>query len=140
MATLDDAFPSKYIKAADLRGNEVVVKITHVTTDEIDKKQKFLCWFAGKQKALVLNITNFKAIVKITGYDNTDDWTGAEICLYPTMTDYAGDQVAAIRIKAAPARVQQARPSSADMGRDDAPVPSRRPAPQNDMANDEIPF
>lgn len=116
----NDAFPSKFLAAADLKGKDVVVKITHVASDEIGNKQKFICYFAGAKKGLVLNKTNFNTIVKVTGQDDTDDWTGSEICLYPTMVDFQGDQVDAIRIKAAPKK-SGARPSSAEMPRDDFP-------------------
>ena len=138
----NDAFPSKFIAAADLQGEERTLKITHVDTDEIGGKKKFICHFAGAKKGLVLNKTNFKTIVKVTGRDDTDDWTGHMVCLYPTMVDFQGEQVDAVRIKAAPKsagpRTQQsARPSSADMGRDDD-MPPPRSAPR-DM-DDEIPF
>lgn len=148
MPTLTEAFPSKFLSASDLQGREVVVKITHVTSEKLGNDQKFICYFAGKQKGLALNKTNFKNIVRITGYDNTDDWTGADICLYEAMVDFQGDSVPAVRIKAplkAPAaRGTQptARPSSADQGRDDFPgdqPPPRRPAPRDDM-DDEIGF
>jgi hypothetical protein len=96
-----DAFPSKYIAAADLNDKDVVVKITHVTTEEIGNKQKFICYFAGGKKGLVLNKTNWNSIVRITGMEDSDDWTGMEICLFPTMVDFQGDSVPAVRVKAA---------------------------------------
>lgn len=114
-----DAFPSKYISAADLQGKEATVKITHVSTDEIGGKQKFICFFAGKQKGLVLNKTNWNNIVKITGFEDSDDWTGAQVTLYETMVDFQGESVPAVRVKgppksAAPQR-GPARASSAEM-------------------------
>lgn len=118
----NEAFPSKFLAAADLEGEEKTVKITHVDTDEIGGKQKFICHFAGAKKGLVLNKTNFNTIVKVTGQDDTDDWTGCEVVLYPTMVDFQGDQVDAIRIKAPAKKAgaqRTARPSSADQGRSD---------------------
>ena len=137
----NDAFPSKFIAAADLNGEERTVKITHVDSDEIGGKQKFICHFAGAKKGLVLNKTNFNTIVKVTGQDDTDDWTGCEIVLYPTLVDFPRDQVDAVRIKA-PAKKNGARPSSADQGRDDFPgdKPAPRARPKNDDMNDEIGF
>lgn len=141
----NDAFPSKFIAAADLQGEERTLKITHVDTDEIGGKKKFICHFAGAKKGLVLNKTNFNTIVKVTGQDDTDDWTGFEVCLYPTMVDFQGEQVDAVRIKAAPKKAapqrtqQTARQSSADMGRDDD-MPPQRSAPQRGEMDDEIPF
>src|SRR5688572_30608835 len=75
-----DAFPSKYISASDLGGQEVTVKITHIAPEEIGGKQKYICYFAGKKKGLVLNKTNWNTIARISGRDDTDDWTGVEIC------------------------------------------------------------
>lgn len=137
----NDAFPSKYIAAADLQGTDRVVKITHVATDEIGGKQKFICYFAGAKKGLVLNKTNFNTIVKVTGQDDTDDWTGCEICLYPTMVDFQGDQVDAVRVKVPPKKAG-ARQSSADIGRDDFPgdKPTPRARDPRDDMNDEIGF
>lgn len=132
---INEAFPSKYIAAADL-DKETTVKITHVVSDEIDGKQKYICYFAGAKKGLVLNKTNFKTIIRLTGQEDTDDWTGCKICLYPTTVDYQGDQVAAIRIKAPPENgnaAPPARQSSADIGRE----PPKR---ASDQMDDEIPF
>lgn len=137
-----DAFPSKFLSAADLQGREAIVKITHVATDEIGGKQKFICYFAGKQKGLVLNKTNWNNIVKITGQDDSDDWTGATVCLYETMVDFQGESVPAVRVKAPPKSAQKPRPSSAEMGRDDD-FPGDRPTPRaqvRDDMNDEIGF
>lgn len=103
-----EAFPSKYISAADLGGQEAVVKITHVTTEEIGGKQKFICYFAGKKKGLVLNKTNWNTIVRITGMEDSDDWTGAEVCLFEAMVDFQGESVPATRIKAVPRRASVA--------------------------------
>jgi hypothetical protein len=109
-----EAFPSKYISASDLQGNDVVVKITHITTEEIGGKQKFICYFAGKKKGLVLNKTNWNTIVRITGMDDSDDWTGAEVCLFETMVDFQGDSVPAVRIKNVPRRDNGAQQRVAD--------------------------
>ncbi len=118
----NDAFPSKFLAAADLQEQDRTLKITHVDTDEIGGKQKFICHFAGAKKGLVLNKTNFNTIVKVTGEDDTDNWTGHSVCLYPTMVDFQGDQVAAIRIKAPANKPQrQAIPD-----RDNAPIPPPR--------------
>lgn len=133
-----EAFPSKYISAADLQGREVVVKITHVAPDEIGGKQKFICYFAGKQKGLVLNKTNWNSIVRVSGHEDSDTWTGVEVCLYEAMVDFQGDSVPAVRIK--PPR-PKARPAAADAEHDD--FPGDKPAPRStkrDDMNDEIGF
>lgn len=125
-----DAFPSKYLKAADLQGRQVPVKITHVDTETLNGEKKFILHFAGKAKGMVLNKTNWNNIAKLYG-DESDDWTGQEIILFEAMVDFQGDTVPSIRVKG-PSAKAGARPSSADMGRD--------PAPKSDDMNDSIPF
>lgn len=129
-----DAFPSKFIAAADLQDKEAVVKITHIATDEIGGKQKYVCFFAGKQKGLVLNKTNWNSIVRISGHDDTDDWTGVSICLYPTMVDFQGDSVPAVRVKAPKGGSRQDVPQTAPPPR--MPADSQR----REAMDDEIPF
>jgi len=136
MPTSNDAFPSKFISASDLQGREPVVKITHVTSDEIGGKQKYVCFFAGKQKGLVLNKTNWNNIVRISGCDNSDDWTGVNVCLFEAMVDFQGESVPAVRIKSPPKSAQQeqgARPSASEM---------KQPVKQAaaDEMSDQIPF
>lgn len=127
-----EAFPSKFISAADLQGRDVTVKITHVAADEIGGKQKFVCFFAGKQKGLVLNKTNWNSIVRITGLDDSNDWTGAEICLYEAMVDFQGDSVPAVRIKPPPKREGVGRPTPAQ-------VAQSHQAPLRDELDDGVP-
>ncbi len=140
----NDAFPSKYIKAADLQGNDVVVKITHAVVEKLNGEDKVIVYFAGKTKGLVCNKTNFNQIVKISGFDDTDDWTGVSVCLYETMVDFQGDSVAAVRVKSPPKKngtQPTARPSSADQGRDDFPGDTPAPKkPAREELNDEIGF
>ena len=144
-----EAFPSKYISAADLQDNEVLVKISHVAPEEIGGKQKYIAYFAGKKKGLVLNKTNWNAIARITGHDDTDDWTGAEICLYEAMVDFQGDSVPAVRIKA-PRKVSvaagnittgpQPRADERVYADERAPQPPARRAPATADLDDEVPF
>lgn len=130
-----DAFPSKYISAADLKDNDVVVKITHVTTEEIGNKQKFICYFAGKKKGLVLNKTNWNSIARITNMDDSDDWTGMEVCLFPTMVDFQGESVAAVRVKPVPRAAQNPRHATITTG----PQPRTTP-PLDEARGDPIPY
>ena len=65
---------------------------------DIGDDNKPVARFKNKSKALVLNKTNLRSIEEITGTDETDDWRGARITLYPTRVDYQGRRVDAIRI------------------------------------------
>lgn len=142
-----EAFPSKYISAADLQGHDVNAKITHITSEEIGGKQKFICYFAGKKKGLVLNKTNWNSIVRISGQDDTDDWTGVEVCLFEAMVDFQGDIVPAVRVKAPQKRVSVAggtvstapqRMAQTDDGYQDERSP--QPPVRRTDPDDTIPF
>ena len=85
---------SNYLKADDLKGKTIRVKINEVEVHEFEndgkKKKQLVLYFVGKEKVLGLNITNANSIAKILG-DDTDHWIGGEIKIYPTTTDF-GDK------------------------------------------------
>lgn len=96
-------FPSKYVRAADLQGRDVTVEIASVAMEELvmaggKKDKKPVMHFAGKDKSLVLNKTNATTIAKTLGND-TDQWVGKSITLYPTKTACGGEQVDCIRVR-----------------------------------------
>lgn len=148
MAKISDAFPSKYLAAADLNGNNVTVTISRASIEEIgqgaDKDRKIVLSFAGKNKQFVCNKTNAKVIAGLHG-DDTDDWLGKSITLCPREVEFQGDMVLAIRVslqrpaapsakketatttktaagkKAAPATEPEAEPDSLEGDPADAP-------------------
>ena len=130
MGNINDAFPSNYLKASDLRGSEPVVTIDRVAFEPVGRQRemKAVLYFAGKDKGLVLNKTNATKITQLTGSPETDDWSGMRIKLYPSETEFGGESVECIRIKAAPA----------NGSRQAAPPPP--PPSQNDNEEDSVPF
>lgn len=101
MPNINDAFPSNYIKASDLKGAAVVVTIDRVEFEPVgrDKEMKAVCYFLGKQKGMVLNKTNGRKITEIAGSPLTEEWHGTAIVIYPTETEFAGETVECIRVK-----------------------------------------
>jgi len=130
---INDTFPSKHLKASDLKGAIVPVTISHLEIEEIGQKKdkKPVLYFAGKDKGLVLNKTNSKRIADLLGSPETDDWAGQKIALYPSETEFQGDTVECIRVKAA-------------LGKNGAkPKPQPEPEPEQTYAgesDDDIPF
>lgn len=126
---ISDAFPSTYLKAADLRGQNVNVVMSHVNMEEVGDGHKPIVYFQGKDKGLVLNKTNANNIVAAYGED-TDDWAGGKLILFPAMVDFQGKTVEAIRVRVPPrkpaAAAQRAQATTSD---------ERNPPP-----NDDIPF
>jgi hypothetical protein len=123
------AFPGQYIKAADLQGKRVQVVVDHVEMEDIGGEQKPVVHFRGKERGLVLNKTNANAIWGINGSDDTDEWGGTSIILYPSKTDFQGKRVDCIRID--PPDQKPAAPSRV------APVYNAEPLPEDD---DSVPF
>lgn len=135
MANIDELYPSKYIKAGDLKGQDVAVVITSQTIEEVGKteEKKPVLWFEGKQKGLILNRTNANVIGKAFGRE-TGAWAGKSIVLYPTQTEFGGEMVDAVRIRppAAPEMALEAKPDK-DGGAGNVVA-------MKDEMNDSIPF
>jgi len=125
---VNDAFPSKTLKASDLDGNQVTVTIARVEIEKMGTDQKPVVYFKGKDKGLVLNKTNSKRIVEITGSAETDDWKGHSIVLFPTETEFQGETVDCIRIKKPGAQ------------KGSAPKNPPQPADDFQVSDDDVPF
>lgn len=124
---VNTAFPSKYLKAADLGDTQPVVTISHVEIEEVgqDKEKRPVCYFQGKVKGVVLNRSNANSITAISGTPETDEWPGVQVQLYVAVVSFRGEEVEAIRMRA-PKVAPKPRP---------APVP-----PPPEMTADDIPF
>lgn len=92
------AFPGAYLKAADLAGKRVGVVIERVEMEDIGGETKPILHFRGKERGLVLNKTNANSISMILGTDETDNWPGKRVTLYPSKTDFQGKRVDCIRV------------------------------------------
>lgn len=141
---IGSAFPSKYLKAADLGENKVLVIIERVEVEDVGaqgrKESKPVLFFRGKDKGLVLNKTNARKIASILGTDETDEWQDGKIVLYATETEFQGETVDCVRVSAPP----KGKPST--MGKPAVPPPA--PAETVDFpdaedftaSDDDIPF
>ena len=100
---ISDAFPSKWLKADDLPPNIdivlTIIKCDMVNVGQEDNPEvKPVIWFHGKEKGMVLNVTNANAIGRIHG-DDTDDWINKDIAIFRSQTDFRGSSVPCIRVK-----------------------------------------
>lgn len=103
MPKLGDAFPSKYLTAADFEDSgDVTATIMSADIETIgqgqDKSQKIIIKLKGLDKAFVCNRTNANTIAKVTGSDDTDDWIGKRITLGAREVEFKGDMMMAIRV------------------------------------------
>jgi hypothetical protein len=130
----DEVFPSKYLKAADLKGKPRTVTIESAPFEPLKgldgkETQKIVLHFKNVEKSLPLNVTNFDAVCDATGFPDTEDWPGQRIELYPAKTTMGGKATDCIRIR----RPSASRPVAA------APPPPPPLESANEM-NDEIPW
>ena len=80
---MQDLFPSKYLRAADLQGKPRTVTIERVThetfKDDGEDVTKAVLHFSDSTAPMVVNKTNFGMLAAITGADDDQDWAGQEV-------------------------------------------------------------
>lgn len=117
---INQAFPGKHLKAADLNGKRAIVTIDYVEMEDVaDSGEKPVVHFQGKDKGLVLNVTNANMIAEICNSTETNEWSGHQIVLYSTKVDFQSRRVDALRV--------------------DYPK-NKQPPPPPEEEKDEIPF
>lgn len=133
---MSQAFPTKYLSAADLQGKSFVLTVKNVTVEEMERggDRKPVVWFQESPKGLALNKINSNMIVEAYG-DESDAWSGQKIEVYPSETEFQGKIVPCIRVRTP----QTAPPPVPSMV---ANVPSNEPPPIPGSVplDDDIPF
>jgi len=99
---ISSAFPSKYLKAADLSGEPTTVTMTLVKSEQVARgaDAQPVLYFKEFQQGMVLNKTNAKTIAKLFG-DDTNNWRSKKIELFEAMVEFQGDIMPALRVRAA---------------------------------------
>lgn len=77
---IDSAFPSKWLKALDIKGKKVPVAIADVIMEEVGDGMKPVLYFKNKEKGMVLNKTNADILREAFGPE-TDEWLEKKIIL-----------------------------------------------------------
>ena len=83
---------SKYLKAGDIGDHTVKVKVSAVDIETLQDQNtgkdvnKPILHFVGKEKGVVMNITNCRTMEKFWG-EEMDDWVGAELELFVVDTE-----------------------------------------------------
>jgi hypothetical protein len=125
---MQDLFPSKYLRAADIVGKPRVVTIEKVThepfKDDGVNVTKTVIHFrknGANTAPVVVNKTNWKMLVAITGSDDDDDWAGHQIELRSEKVNAPGGKIVdSIRIHAPAAPKPAKAKAKADVPFDDA--------------------
>ena len=135
---IGEAFPSNWLKAADLQGRTLTVAIAEVRMEDIGGDHKPVMYFRDREKGIVLNKTNAMNLSFAFG-DDTDQWMNQRVELYSERVMFQGKSVDGIRIR--PAKVRK-QPPAGQQRRETAPSPHQETAPiDNDSdADDDVPF
>ena len=101
---ISNVYPGKWLKAADLAGQVAVLEIADANMEELQtpdgkRQSRLVLRFADSPKAMVVNKTNLLAIGEFLG-EETNDWVGQRIEVYPDRTDLGGKRVPCVRVRA----------------------------------------
>jgi len=131
---IDDAFPSKYIRAADLENRTHRLTIENITIETLTSngkdEEKPAVWFKGRKKGWVLNKTNALELAGRYGND-MEKWFGLDVELFAMKVQGPQGLTDGIRCRV-PAT------ATADHERD-APAATESTGPGHDF-DDDIPF
>jgi len=99
----DEAFPAKFLKAADVKEAPLFAVISYVEMETVgqgtDSKSKPVMYFEGHDRPMVVNATNWDALADAYG-DDSDGWAGHKIKIRCARTHYAGKAVDGLRVEA----------------------------------------
>jgi hypothetical protein len=137
MAKRNEVFRTRFLTAADLNGKPITLTIERAPIETLKNKNgedtKTVLYFRGTKKALPLNRINWDAVAEITGEDDSDNWPGYRIEVYPTTTQFGADVVDCLRIRApAQGELKPARAVKSSKAKPPPAVP--------DEMDDQIPF
>lgn len=104
---LNEMYPSKYATGADLKGQPVTLTIDRIQPEKMrpnpasPEVEKFVIYFKEARRGVVLGKVLAHQVGGILASDETDDWIGKRITLYPESVVVAGTPRIAIRARAA---------------------------------------
>lgn len=126
MVTKNEAFPSRFYKAAEIPGHGLPLKIAKLEQEKVgpDQELKWVMFFKGQDKQLILNGTNWDLIATALGEEDSDNWVGKTIELFPTQTQFGNKMVDCIRAR-------RHRPAA---------QPPKAPPPTDEGPDDDIPY
>ncbi len=86
--TVSDVYPSPWLRPEDLAGAARRVVVEGVDVDKFrtpdgKKEEKVVVSFVGKQKRLICNVTQARALAEIAGSEEIDRWAGLTVVLTP---------------------------------------------------------
>lgn len=104
---LSEMFPRRYATGDDLQGKAFNLTIERISRERMRPQpnslevDRWVAYFKETQKGVVLSRTLAYQIADILGSEDTSDWIGKKITLFPQPMMVAGRNVTAIRARAA---------------------------------------
>ena len=129
---LPQMFPRRYATGEDLQGKAITLTIASIVREKMHPQanapevEKWVMYFKEARKGVVLNRTLAYQIAEFLGSEETDEWLGKRIAIYPQPMTVAGKKVVAIRARAArgaPEAASEAIPTSL-VEEDDDDIPT----------------
>jgi len=111
---LSQMFPKRYAAGEDLQGKAVTLTIARVASEKMHPQpnapevERWVAYFKEAKKGVILSRTLAYQFAEILGSEDTDDWLGKRLTLYPQPMTVAGRHVIAIRARAAQAEYEAA--------------------------------
>lgn len=134
MPSVNELFKGKFLNAKDLDDEDMIVTIKRIVEEEVgqgdQKEDKWIVYFKGMEKGLVLNKTNANTLASLLG-DETDDWIGKQVTLCVMDVEFKGKMMPGLRFKSRlpkPKAEKVAKPAAREPGGDD------------DKDDDDIPY
>ncbi len=102
---LSEMFPRKYATGEDLQGKPHTLTISHIKTEQMHPTpggqpvDKFVLYFKGAVKGVILSRTLAEQIATVLKADDTEKWKGKHITLFTQPIKVAGKDRIAIRAR-----------------------------------------
>ena len=103
---LAQMFPRRYATGDDLQGRAITLTIASISREKMHPQsnapevEKWVVYFEEAKKGVVLNRTLAYQIAEFLSSEETDDWIGKKITIFPQPMMVAGKKVTAIRARA----------------------------------------
>lgn len=134
--TLDELYPSKWLKAADVMARPILATIEGYEIVELEEGENKPVLHLKDSKSLVLNRTNAATIASFLGND-IDLWKGHQIVLFTMKVNFQGRFVDSIRVREPKRQAPAAAPRPAPR----PPQPTAPPAEKDaSFENSDVPF
>lgn len=102
---VNEAFPSKYVKGTEIPAIGVKVVIHAVRSEKIQRPGAgevigWVLWCEGAKRGIILTAALARQLASVLQDDETENWKGKQVILYPEPMTVAGIPRVAIRAKA----------------------------------------